>query len=289
MLENPQNQELVLLLLAGMLILAGVLALVASIFALTVVRIMLQKQEEQKASEAQEVYVPSKETSSIFSWLWQQLNGNVPIAKESTIMLNHNYDGIRELDNHLPPWWTYLFFITIGFSVWYMVDYHVLETSPKMEEEYQIAMKKAEIEVAAYMAKAAESIDEKTVKLVSDEKALASGKQIYLDNCAACHRPDGGGSVGPNLCDEYWIHGGSVNDIFKTIKYGVPEKGMVSWQKTLKPGDIQNVTSFILTLQGTMPENGKEPQGEKYEATKVESPNTTEAQSNTEQKLSMLN
>lgn len=199
-----------------------------------------------------------------FDVWWKSLTGAVPLEKEEVILLSHNYDGIRELDNHLPPWWKYLFYATIVFSIFYMLDYHVWKSSPLQEDEYLQEVSVAEKQIEAFQAKNANSIDESSVKLlVTDTKAVAKGKEVFAGNCVACHGALGEGGVGPNLTDEYWLHGGTVKDIFKTIKNGVPEKGMISWKATLKPNQMQDVANYILSLVGTNPPNGKAPQGEK--------------------------
>jgi cytochrome c oxidase cbb3-type subunit III len=197
------------------------------------------------------------------SW-WSGLTDAVPLDKEDTVMLDHNYDGIRELDNHLPPWWKALFYMTIVFAVVYMFLFHFSGISPLMAQEYEEEMAVAKKQVEEYQAKTAGSIDEKTVKLlVKDATVVERGKTIFTGKCAACHGQAGEGGVGPNLTDEYWLHGGSINDVFKTIKFGVPEKGMISWKATLKPNEIQDVSNYILAIQGTKPANAKAPQGEK--------------------------
>ncbi len=178
-------------------------------------------------------------------------------------MLDHEYDGIRELDNHLPPWWLWLFYGSIAFSVIYLFIYHVIGVAPLMEQEYEQEMAMAAEQLAERQLVASASIDETNVVFQSDQANIENGQNLYIQMCAVCHKPDGGGSVGPNLTDEYWLHGGTINDIFKTIKYGVPEKGMISWEAQLKPDQMQDLSSFILTLQGTNPPNAKEPQGEK--------------------------
>ena len=199
-----------------------------------------------------------------FDIWWKSLTGAVPLEKEAVILLHHNYDGIRELDNHLPPWWKYLFYATIVFSIVYMLDYHVWYSSPNQEEEFLQEVAVAEKQIEAFQAKNANSIDENSVKLlVSDANVIAKGKEIYTEKCVACHGASGEGGVGPNLTDEFWIHGGSVKDIFRTIKNGVPEKGMISWKATLKPNEMQDVSNYIVSLGGTNPPNGKAPQGEK--------------------------
>ncbi|MBX2952484.1 MAG: c-type cytochrome [Leadbetterella sp.] len=199
---------------------------------------------------------------------WKKISGTtVSVKDEKAIMLHHDYDGIRELDNHLPPWWVNMFYLTIVFSVVYMLVYHVWDKAPLSAEEYELSMEKARKEMEVYQQKQGNSIDEKSVKLTLDDAgALANGKAIFDANCMACHGTAGEGTVGPNLTDEYWLHGGSIHDVFKTIKYGVPEKGMISWQSTIKPKDMQDVANFILSLQGSKPANGKAPEGEKYVA-----------------------
>ncbi|WP_367916014.1 cbb3-type cytochrome c oxidase N-terminal domain-containing protein [Leadbetterella sp. DM7] len=206
-----------------------------------------------------------------FGKWWKKINGTtVSVTDEKSIMLHHDYDGIKELDNHLPPWWVNMFYLTIVFAIVYMLVYHVWDKAPLPAEEYELAMEKARKEVEAFQQQQGNSIDEKSVQLTpGDAGALANGKTIFESNCAACHGASGEGTVGPNLTDEYWLHGGSINDVFKTIKYGVPEKGMISWQSTIKPKDMQDVANYILSLQGSKPANGKAPEGEKHVAETV--------------------
>jgi cytochrome c oxidase cbb3-type subunit 3 len=199
-----------------------------------------------------------------FDIWWKGLTGAVPLEKEEIILLNHNYDGIRELDNHLPPWWKYLFYATIVFAVFYLLDYHVWYSSPNQETEYLTEVAVAEKQIEIYQTKNANSINENSVKLlVSDAKVVAKGKLIFIGKCIACHGADGEGGVGPNLTDEFWIHGGTIGSIFKTIKNGVPEKGMIAWKATLKPNEMQDVSNYIASLAGTNPPNAKAPQGDK--------------------------
>ena len=195
--------------------------------------------------------------------LWKGLTDAVPLDKEETIMLDHNYDGIRELDNHLPPWWIGLFYGTIIFAIIYGFNYHWFGWSPLSGGEYEQEVATAQKQIEEFQAKNANSIDEKTVKVLTDANTLGKGKEIFTGKCAACHGAAGEGGVGPNLTDEYWLHGGTINDVFATIKNGVPDKGMISWKATLKPNEIQNVANYILSIQGTNPANAKAPQGEK--------------------------
>lgn len=193
-----------------------------------------------------------------------KLNDTVELEREEDIMLEHDYDGIRELDNNLPPWWKYGFYLTILVAVIYMINYHITKTSPLQAEEYTLSVKKAEAEIAEYMKTSASNVDESTVKMLTDKSELSAGQDLFIANCSACHGKLGEGTVGPNLTDDYWLHGGSVKDIFKTIKYGWPDKGMKSWKDDFSPVQIAQITSFIRTLKGTNPPKPKDKQGELY-------------------------
>ncbi|UTA67139.1 cbb3-type cytochrome c oxidase N-terminal domain-containing protein [Emticicia sp. 21SJ11W-3] len=249
------GDELIQLLVLIILILTAIVLLVVVLNMYRVISRIIAEKEGRTI-----------ETFSFQKW-WQREAGTaIPLEKEESIMLGHNYDGIQELDNHLPPWWVKLFYITIVFAVVYLGLYHIWNITPLQEEEYQIAMDEAKKEVELYQSKMANTIDEKSVKLMKDDKTLSQGKQIFTSKCAACHGQAGEGGVGPNLTDEYWLHGGTINDVFKTVKYGVPEKGMIAWQATMKPAEIQEVSNYILSIQGTNPPNAKAPQGEKASA-----------------------
>lgn len=186
----------------------------------------------------------------------------VPMEREGEIMLDHGYDNIRELDNRLPPWWVNMFLLTIAWAAVYMWYYHWGGNGPSSGEEYKRDVERAKKEIAVAVAGHAAAIDETSVTALTDAGAIGEGELIFKNVCAACHGQKGEGTVGPNFTDEYWIHGGGIKNVFKTIKYGVPEKGMISWQSQLKPSDIQKVASYILTLKGTNPPNPKAPQGE---------------------------
>ena len=195
---------------------------------------------------------------------WNKINSFKPIKEEADIDLGHDYDGIRELDNRLPPWWLYGFYVCVIFAVVYLWRYHVSHTGPSSQEELAIALEKGAAEKAEYLKNAANNVDENSVKLLTDAADLDAGKVIFTNVCAACHGADGGGMVGPNLTDDYWLHGGSVKDVFKTIKYGVQEKGMKSWKDDYSPGQIAQLASYVKSLHGTKPATPKEPQGELY-------------------------
>ena len=184
------------------------------------------------------------------------------VEQEEEIVLDHNYDGIKELDNSLPPWWVYMFYATIIFAVVYLVRFEVMD-GDNQETEYNKAVAEAKASLDKYKETATDLVDVSTVTLLTEEKDLNRGKAIFNLNCAACHVADGGGSIGPNLVDEYWILGGGIKNVFKTVSEGGRDgKGMVAWNKTLKPIDIQKVSSYIISLQGTTPANPKKAEGE---------------------------
>ncbi|MEM8967064.1 MAG: cbb3-type cytochrome c oxidase N-terminal domain-containing protein [Bacteroidota bacterium] len=193
-----------------------------------------------------------------------KVNDAVPVEREAEVLTTHEYDGIYELDNNLPPWWKAMFYVTIAFAVVYLLYFHVLQLGSFQEEEYEQEMAQAKIEIEAYLA-TANTIDETNVTFISDEARISAAQTAYVQKCSPCHGAAGEGGVGPNLTDDYWIHGGDVKDIFRIIKNGVPEKGMIPWKSQLTPVEMQDLASFIITLEGTNPPNGKEPQGEPYE------------------------
>lgn len=189
------------------------------------------------------------------------LTDAVPIEEEESIMLDHEYDGIRELDNNLPPWWKYGFYLTIVFAVVYLISFHVIKTGELQAVEFKNEVAEGKLAVDEFMKKSANNVDENTVKLLTDASDLAKGQDVYKASCAACHGQLGEGGVGPNMTDEFWLHGGSIQDIFKSVKYGWVEKGMKSWKTELSPMQIAQVGSYIKSLKGTNPPNGKAPQG----------------------------
>lgn len=192
--------------------------------------------------------------------LLQRLTRTVKKENEKDIELHHEYDGIRELDNVLPPWWLWLFYGTIAWGVLYIVNVHVIGVWPQQIEEYEQEMAQAKAEVEAYLASNAAAVDENTATI--DPSMIAQGKSIYDINCKACHGAAGEGTVGPNLTDDHWKNGGGINNIFKTVKYGVPERGMIAWKAQLSPIEIHAVSNYIVSLYGTDPPNAKAPEGE---------------------------
>jgi hypothetical protein len=256
------------------------------------------------------------------------------VVKEKDVLLDHNYDGIMELDNDMPPWWLYLFYITIAWAGLYFIYFHVFGIGDSQHVSYMKQMDSSYTEAGSgpgasgfgYQSPLYSNDIDMTPRLrkqlgqfigkeisfsdliieakrkaspddlnklndifptsyvstsdfddnsqtgndmdwtaLTDETSLTIGKNVWDKNCAVCHLPDGGGSIGPNMTDEYWIHGGSINDIIKIIMVGVPAKGMIPWNTTLSPDAIHQVSSYILTLQGTKPAKAKDRQGELYQ------------------------
>lgn len=246
----------------GFIFVVVLLVLLVAVYMLQVIKVMTRQTAEEKA---QQLGVAYKEEPSLWSKLWSKSNDFVPLEKETDIMLDHNYDGIRELDNHLPPWWKWLFYLSIVFAVVYMVFYHLTDTLPLPLQEYENELVVAQEQ--ARKLKAANpvaAIDETNVTVVNDAQAIADGKQTFLNNCASCHRKDGGGDIGPNLTDEYWKHGDDIKKIFTVVRHGVQGTNMIAWEGFISPEKMQNVSSYILTLKGTNPENPKKPEGEIY-------------------------
>lgn len=190
---------------------------------------------------------------------WNKLLGLRPISEEKDLIIDHEYDGIKELDNPIPIWFNALFYSTMTFAVVYILIYHVFGWGLNQNQEYAQEMERAEIAKQEYLAQAANLIDESSV--VYDESKVAAGHAVFQANCVACHGGAGEGGIGPNLADRFWLHGGEIKDIFKTVKYGVPDKGMVPWEQTLTPGQIAEVSSYIISIRDTKPANPKEPQG----------------------------
>jgi cytochrome c oxidase cbb3-type subunit 3 len=195
--------------------------------------------------------------------VWQKLLSLKPMAEEKELLIAHDYDGIQELDNPIPAWFMYLFYGSVIFGVGYLLNYHVFKTAPLQYTEYNNEMTRADLEKKAYLSKAANRVDENSVKLVHDPAVITSGAAIFKTSCAPCHGDQAQGNVGPNLTDDYWLHGGKINDLFKTIKYGVLAKGMPTWEKQLSPKQIADVANYIKSLHGTNPANPKAPQGVK--------------------------
>ncbi len=200
-----------------------------------------------------------------FVWIkiyYKALLGSKNIEEESEIILDHNYDGIQELDNDLPPWWKYGFYFTIIFAVIYLVRFEIYNDY-NQDEEYELAVAEAKIEIEEWKKTAKDLVDENSVILLTDASDFNTGKDIYLNNCAVCHKSDGGGGIGPNLTDNYWILGGGIKNIFKTIADGGRNgKGMIAWKNDLKPLEIAQVASYVMSFENTNPLESKKSEGE---------------------------
>jgi cytochrome c oxidase cbb3-type subunit 3 len=227
------------------------------------VKVFTAKEKEAAELAVEEVPQASKLPAK-WKVIWGKFNGFRSQSEEKEITLDHSYDGIRELDNRLPRWWIWGFYCTIVFACVYLYRSHVSHTAPSSIEEYQIAVAQAEVQKEEYLKHAASNVDENTVKLITDAAVIEEGHQIFETNCSPCHGDKGQGIVGPNLTDDYWLHGGNIHDVFKTIKYGYPEKGMKSWKDDFSPTQIAKIASFVKSLHGSHPANAKEPQGEMY-------------------------
>ena len=190
-------------------------------------------------------------------------NKSVPLENEAAVLTDHDYDGIRELDNDLPPWWKYGFYLTILVAIIY-TWYYNFGGGPTQLDEYRVEVQKGEEDKAAYLAKTANNVDENTVTIVTNAADISNAQATFQTICAACHAKDGGGGVGPNLTDDYWIHGGNIKDVFKSIKYGWPEKGMKSWKDDFSPKQIAALASYVKSLHGSKPAAPKDKQGELY-------------------------
>jgi cytochrome c oxidase cbb3-type subunit 3 len=240
--------------------------------------IRLESEKHGIATSAEATGVPPVEEDFFTRLRKKYWENPVPQEREGEITLDHNYDGIRELDNHLPPWWVNMFYLTIIWSVGYMWYYHWGGNGLNQADEYKTEVETAKKEIAVALAGKANAVDESSVTAMTDSGALGEGELIFKNSCAACHGQKGEGTVGPNFTDENWIHGGGIKNIFKTIKYGVPDKGMIAWSSQLKPVDMQKVASYILTLKGTNPPNPKAPQGEIWKDEAAVTQDTTKSE-----------
>ena len=249
----------------GLMLLIAILIIAIGIYLVRVLNMLASEAEREKAEKAGLVFIPQP---SVWSRISQRLNASVPVTEEKNIELDHNFDGIKELDNHLPPWWKWLFYGTIAWSVVYIIAFHFLDTLPLSTEEYNNEVAIAQQEALKRKAASPQAaIDEDNLQYIHDAAIIEKGKSVFLNNsCGSCHRNDGGGNtIGPNLTDDYWMHGGDVKNIYTTIKNGVVEKGMPAWGKTMSPEDVRNVTFFVMSLHGTDPENAKAPQGDLFQ------------------------
>ncbi|WP_444626379.1 cbb3-type cytochrome c oxidase N-terminal domain-containing protein [Flavobacterium columnare] len=235
--------------------------------------------DEQRKAKELEDNLPFTETQ-FFKGILQKLTRSRKVEEENELIMNHNYDGIQELDNVLPPWWVYLFYGTIAFAFIYLVRFHMLGHDDQTAE-FEKEMAIAKVQVEEYKKTAPDLMDKETVTLLTDAESINAGKAIFQTNCIACHKADGGGAIGPNLTDKHWILGGGIKNVFNTImEGGRAGKGMISWKDQIKPSDIQKTASYVLSLQGTNPAGAKAPEGDVWEeggATKQPATETSSA------------
>lgn len=247
----------------GLIFATVILVAMVGIYMIRIINLLTAQAEKERAEKLGIAYVPRPTWWSRFN---KTVNAAVPVAEEQSIELDHDYDGIKELDNHLPPWWKWLFVGTIIWGTIYLFVYHVSSDMPLQLQEYENELTRAEeaaVRLAASQPQAA--IDENTLVYAADEAILRNGKIVFTTNCVACHNSTGGGNaIGPNLTDAYWLHGGEIKNIFATVKNGVVEKGMPAWGKAMSPKDVRDVTFYVMSLQGTNPPNAKAPQGELF-------------------------
>jgi len=186
-----------------------------------------------------------------------------PITNEP--ILDHNYDGIEELDNPLPGWWLGTFYIAIVFAGVYFFYYNIIGDGNPIQHEYDAAVAKLNVRLAEE-AKTQKSkfTDDYLVKYVKDSAALANGQAVFSTKCASCHGPDGGGLIGPNLTDVYWINGsGKPASVLTIIKDGVMSKGMPAWGSLLSEDELVHLSAYVYSIQGSSPTKPKAPQGNK--------------------------
>lgn len=253
--KNGYNSVLALKATIMLLIVAGLLISRAVIKAMNNLYLSLSTEEEKEAFEK-----ARKEKCKKWSdWksIMNSLTNVKPIEEEEEIILDHDFDGIQELDNNLPPWWLYMFYVTIVFGICYVTYYHVLD-GDKQTEEYKNEVYQANLAIKAYEA-TKEKVD--LSSLAGGDNAV--GKKLFKQNCAVCHAVDGGGKIGPNLTDDHWILGGGVEKVFNTISEGGrPGKGMVAWKNSFSEADRQQLAAYVISLQGTKPAAPKEAQGD---------------------------
>lgn len=259
-----------------------VLAILAFLYFFLLIRHLVVL--EKLAKEVGRMMLPQEEAAKIEAepGLWQKimkhLSGLKPIEAEKDLLLEgHEYDGIRELSNGMPPWLRYLFLGTIIFGAIYFVYFTMLGIGPTQEDEYEREMAVAAAQKEERMKLAANKVDENTVVILTEKAQLEEGRKLFTENCATCHGELGGGGAGPNLTDEYWIHGGGIKNVFKLVKYGFIQKGMPPWEDKLTPFQMQKVASYVMSLQGTNPPGALPPAGEKW----VETPADSVSQNNT--------
>lgn len=184
-----------------------------------------------------------------------------PEHKAEDLLLEHEYDGIKEYDNPMPKWWLYGFYASIVYALLYVLRIPGTGGNESVLAEYRADSAAAAAVFAQQEATKPTMGDAELVALAGDAEAVHEGQEIFAKMCASCHRADGGGMIGPNLADSAWIHVTAAREIVKLVAEGVPAKGMPAWQAVLKPDEVNQVSAYVLSLQGSGPANGKAPQG----------------------------
>ncbi|MDM1370403.1 cbb3-type cytochrome c oxidase N-terminal domain-containing protein [Myroides marinus] len=253
-IEHP-----VVLILLGLFLFALIaVEMVASATSKIMDRLMTPEERAQKEKEAS---LPFAETPWV-KRLMQKLTNTKTIAQEGDIMMDHDYDGIKELDNDLPPWWVGLFYVTFIFAVIYLLRFHVFDGDSQVAE-FEKEMIAAKEQVEEYKKTAPDMLTADQAVFSDDPAVLSAGKALFDTNCAVCHKPDGGGAIGPNLTDDHWILGGGMKNVFNTISEGGrPGKGMVPWKTNFKPSEIEKIASYVISLNGTVPAEAKAAEGD---------------------------
>ena len=218
------------------------------------IKFLLKAEKDKITSETE----TAEEKANKLTW-WDKFNALRPVTEESSLDLGHDYDGIRELNNRLPGWWLYGFYGCILFAGVYLYRFHVSHTAPSSIQEYEQSVVRAESQLKEFIKKQGDAVDETNVKLLTGAEDLAAGKALFVKSCAACHLESGAGIVGPNLTDDYWLHGNDIKSMFKVVRYGI--NAMPAWQTQMSNKQIAQVSSYIKTLHGTNPPNPKAPQG----------------------------
>jgi len=220
------------------------------------IRILIKTEKEKLLAASKEETEAIKKTR--LSW-WDRFNKLRPVTQEAELDLGHEYDGIRELNNKLPPWWLYGFYLTIIFAGVYLWRFHVSHEGPSSKEEYERSVVQADLEIKSYLKSKGETVDENTVTLLTTPEDIEEGKSIFIKSCASCHQETGAGNVGPNLTDDFWLHGNDIKSVFKTVRYGI--NAMPQWQNSYSNKQLAQVASYVKSLRGTNPSNPKAPQG----------------------------
>ncbi|MET4140226.1 cbb3-type cytochrome c oxidase N-terminal domain-containing protein [Pedobacter sp. UYP1] len=257
----------------GLMLITAVMILCVAILMLKVIKFYVKEsvnptpfatpeEKEKRRLEQEALQVIKDKKPSI----WTKLMQLKPMEEEKNLVMEHKFDGIAELNNPTPAWFMILFYGTIIFAIGYLLTYDVLGFGKSQEEEYIAEIEQAAESKVAFLANPANAknaVNENNMEQSKDEAVIKNGASLFANRCTPCHGEHAEGLVGPNLTDEYWLHGGKAKDVFKTIKYGVPEKGMIAWEKSLSAQQISDLTNYVLSLQGTKPAGAKAPQGNK--------------------------